>query len=179
LPHKNKERTDFVVSDVNPPNAASDPSFFDGRLMIDILAWDWPLRVAIGDHAVTRPKARSHGLDYSRDFAIHGRVRAPRELRGKKMKVTLSPFGPRVRFGQGGLQQVGALAELPSGSDFDFEAMLMLPEDAIAATATSLALAWKHLQIRVGDGGLGSTSIVAYDFHGSIHPNLEAWANAD
>ena len=166
------------MMDVDPFNAASDPSFFDGRLMIDILAWNWNLRVAT-NQTLARSKARSPGLDYGRDFTIHGRVSAPRELRGKEMKVTLSPFGPTVRFGQRGLQQVGALAELPSGSDFDFEAMLMLPEDAITSTATSLALAWKYLQIRVGDGGLGSTSIVAYGFHGRIHPNLEAWANAD
>lgn len=146
--------------------------------MIDILAWNWNLRVAT-NQPVTRSKARSLGLDYGRDFTIHGRVRAPRELRGKEMKVTLSPFGPRVRFGQRGLQRVGALAALPPGSDFDFEAMLMLPEEAIASTATSLALTWKHLQIRIGVGGPGSTSIVAYHFHSSIHPNLDAWANAD
>ncbi len=167
------------MSDADPPNAASDPGFFDGRLMIDILGWDWNMRIAIGDHAVARPQGRTHGLEYGRDFTIHGRVRAPRKLRGKEMKVTLSPFGPRVRFGQRGLQQVGALAELPPGSDFDFEAMLMLPEDAIASTATSLASTWKHLQIRIGNDGPGSTSIVAYDFHARIHPNLEAWANAD
>lgn len=147
--------------------------------MVDILGWDWNLRIAIVDHAAARPRARPHGLEYGRDFTIHGRVRAPRELRGKEMKVTLSPFGPRVRFGQGGLRQVGAMAGLPSGSAFDFEAMLMLPEDAIASTATSLASTWKHLQIRLGGDDPGSTSIVAYDFHARIHPNLEAWANAD
>lgn len=146
--------------------------------MIDILAWDWNLRIAVSP-SFARSKARFHGLDYGRDFTIHGRVRGPRELRGKAIKVTLSPFGSKVRFGRGSLQQVGALKAVPAGSDFDFEAMLMLPEEAIATTATSLASAWKHLQIQTNDDNPGGARIFAYSFHAYIHPNLEAWANAD
>jgi hypothetical protein len=166
------------MSDDQQPTAALDPSFFEGRLMIDILAWDWNLRVAIGPTAM-RPKARFQGLDYGRDFTIHGRVRAPRELRGKTMKVTLSPFGPKVRFGRGGLRQVGSLAVLPPGADLAFEAMLMLPEEAIATTATSLSSSWKHLQVLTFDEGPGGAKASAYFFHANIHPNLESWANAD
>lgn len=166
------------MADAPPSNAASDPSFFEGRLMIDILAWDWNLRIAVSP-SFARSKARFHGLDYGRDFSIHGRVRGPRELRGKGIKVTLSPFGPKVRFGRRGLQQVGTLKALPAGSDFDFEAALMLPEDAIATTAISLASAWKHLQIQTDDDDLGGARIFAYSFHAYIHPNLEAWASAD
>jgi hypothetical protein len=93
------------MADVRPPNAASDPSFFEGRLMIDILAWDWNLRLATTT-AETRSKAGSRALTYGRDFTIQGRVRAPREHRGKSVKVTLSPFGPKVRFGREGQQHV-------------------------------------------------------------------------
>ncbi len=166
------------MSDLNHPNATSDPSFFDGRLMIDILAWDWNLRVAT-NQPVTRSKARSLSLDYGRNFTIHGRVRAPREHRGKDIKVTLSPFGPKVRFGRGALQNVGKLSILPEGSVFEFEAVLMLPEEAIASTASSLASTWKHLQIKIHDVRLGGAEASAYFFQASIHPNLEAWANAD
>jgi hypothetical protein len=138
------------MPDDQPPNAALDPAFLEGRILIDILAWDWNLRLAISSTAM-RPRARFQGLDYGRDFTIHGSVRAPRDLRGKTVRVTLSPFGPKVRFGRGGLQQVGSLTVLPQGSDVDFEATLMLPEEAIATTATSLASAWKHLQILTFD----------------------------
>lgn len=146
--------------------------------MIDVLAWDWNLRIAVSP-ALARSKAWFHGLDYSRDFTIHGRVRGPRELRGKGIKVTLSPFSPKVRFGRGGLQQVGGLIVPPVGSDFDFEAVLMLPEDAIATTATSLSSAWKHLQLQTDNDDISRARIFAYSFHASIHPNLEPWANAD
>lgn len=94
------------------PTTALDPSFFDGRLMIDILAWDWSLRIAINPAATGR-KVQFQGLDYGRDFTIQGKIRAPRALRGRTIKVTLSPFGPRVRFGRGGLQHVGRVATLP------------------------------------------------------------------
>ena len=174
---ENKSSTIFVVSDADLPNAASHPGFFDGRLLIDILAWDWNLRVAVGEPVVTDSKSRSHGLDYGRDFTIHGRLRAPHELRGKTIKVTLTPFGPKVGFGRGGLQHVGAFTTPSEG--FELEAVLMLPEDAITSTATSLGSRWKYLQIKTDDEGPDGTKASAYFFHARIHPNLEAWANAE
>lgn len=166
------------MSDDPRPNAALDPGFFDGRMMIDILAWDWNLRVAISP-AAFRPKARFQGLDYGRDFTITGRVRAPRELRGKTIKVTLSPFGPRVRFGRGGLKEVGRLTLLPLGGDLDYRVTLMLPEEAIATTATSLASAWKHLDIWTFEEVPQDAMVSSYSFSAEIHPNLLAWANAE
>jgi hypothetical protein len=166
------------VSDVDPPSAASDPSFFDGRVMIDILAWNWSLRLRIGNPAAAGMKARFQGLDYGRDFIIRGQVRAPRELRGKTIEVVLSPFGPDVRFGRGGLQQVGTLKSQSQHSRLEFKATLMLPEDAIAPTVASLASTWKHLQILTEDEP-GGARITSYFFQASIHPNMEGWANAD
>lgn len=166
------------VTDDPPPNAALDPAFFEGRMMLDILAWDWNLRVAIKPKAM-RPKARFQGLDYGRDFTIRARIRAPKELRGKTMTVILSPFGPRVRFGRGGLRQVGRLEVLPRGADVDFKATLMLPEEAIATTATSLASAWKHLDIWTFDEGLRTAMVSSYSFAADVHPNLRAWADAE
>ena len=158
------------------PNAALDPSFFEGRLMIDIVSWNWNLRVAVSA-AATRPKARFQGLDYGRDFTLLGRVRAPRELRGKIMKITLAPFGPKVRFGRGGIQHVGQLKAPAPGSDLDLEATLMLPEEAIPTTATSLASNWKHLDIWTLDEELQVAGVSAYSFSMDIHPNLLAWAD--
>src|ERR1700744_3680418 len=97
------------MSDDPQWNAARDPSFFDGRILIDIEAWDWNLRVAVSAPS-TRLKSRfQRGLDYSRDFKLRGRVRAPRAVRGKSVDVTLSPFGSKVLFGRNGLKEVGRL----------------------------------------------------------------------
>jgi hypothetical protein len=166
----------YSMPDHAPPSKALDPSFFDGRLMIDILSWDWNLRIALNPAAIG-PEAPLKGLDYGRDFTLYGRVRAPRELRNKSVKLTLSPFGPKMRFGPGGLEQVGELTVQPPGSEFDFEGALMLPEDAIATTATSLASIWKHVQVHTCD--YSPRDVAAYFFAAAIHPNLQAWTDAD
>lgn len=161
-------------------SAATDPGFFEGRLLIDILAWDWNLRVAISP-AMSRPRSWLwDGLEYSRDFTIQGRIRAPSELRGKCIKVTLSPFGPKVRFGRGGMQQVGQMiVRAPEATDTELDATLMLPEAAIPTTATSLASIWKHLDIWTFERDPKSAKISAYAFSAEIHANLQAWANAE
>jgi hypothetical protein len=159
-------------------NAALDPRFFDGRILVDILAWDWNLRVAVVGPS-TRPKSRfQSGLDYGRDFKIQGRVRAPGALRGKTIEVTLSPFGPKVMFGRNGLQEVGRLSASASG-DVDLATTLMLPESAIPSTATSLASIWKHLDLWTFDGTDDGARISAFSFSAAIPPNLLDWANAD
>jgi hypothetical protein len=166
------------MADNSQADAAPRSIFPEGRMMIDVLAWNWNLRVAMGPASFS-PKVRFRGLDYGRDFTIHGRLRAPRELRGKTANVTLSPFQPSVRFGRRGLQQLGRLRLLPPASDFDFEATLMLPEDAIAATASSLASNWRHLDIWTFGEGLEEARISQYAFSADIHPNLRAWADGD
>ena len=163
------------MSDDAQPTTALDPSFFEGRLMIDILAWDWNLRVAVSP-TVTETKPSPQELEYVRDFTIHGRIRAPRELRGKTMKVTLSPFGSKVRFGRRGLEEVGQLKVLPADGDLDFEATLMLPEEGIPTTATSLASIWKHLDIWTFDEGAAAAKVNAYAFSANIPANLRVWA---
>lgn len=57
--------------------------------------------------------------------------------------------------------------------------MLMLPEDAIPGPAASLATMWKNLQILTFDESAGSASVSHYFFGVDLHPNLEAWANAE
>jgi hypothetical protein len=166
------------VTEETSPNLPSDPTVSGGRLMIDILSWDWKLQISVS-LASKRSKPPFQGLDYGRDFTLLGQVRGPRELRGKGIKVTLSPFGPKVRFGQGGLRHLGELVKPLAGSDFDLEARLILPEDAIATTATALASVWKHIQLQTDHGDISGTRILSYAFHASIHPNLEPWANGD
>ncbi len=146
--------------------------------MIDILAWDWALRMSINP-AATRPTGQASELDLGRDFIIRGRVRAPRQHRDKTMRVVLSPFGPKVRFGRGGLQHVGNLKVEPPGSASDFEATLMLPEEGIAVAATALASNWKHLDVWTVDEGSDAAPVERYAFSADIHPNLRAWANGD
>jgi len=73
------------------------------------------------------------------------------------------------------MKQVGYIARLSPREDFDFEASLMLPEEAIPTTATSLASLWRHLDVwTFGEGAL--LKVDAYSFAAEIHPNLREWA---
>lgn len=177
-PVAQKEQNKYVELMSVPDPDALDPTFFEGRLLIDILDWDWKLRIAVQAGA-TRRGGLSKGLTYGRDFVIRGRVRAPRELRGKAITVTLSPFGPKVKFGPGGLRQIGDLRIPTAGGDCDLEATLMLPEDAIPATAAALATLWKNLQLITRNESAEGAEISHYFFGVHIHANLEAWANAE
>lgn len=168
-----------LMSDDPKWNAALEPRFFDGRILVDILAWNWNLRVAVAGPSA-QPKSRFQGgLDYGRDFKIQGRVRAPGALRGKIIELSLSPFGPKVLFGRNGLKEVGRLSVRAPDEDVDFAATLMLPESAIPSTATSLATAWKHLDLWTFDETDEGARISAFAFSAAIHANLLDWANAD
>lgn len=167
------------MSDDPQWNAARDPRFFDGRILVDILAWDWNLRVAVSGLSARRKARFQGGLGYGRDFKIQGRVRAPSALRGKLIDVSLSPFGPKVLFGRNGLKEVGRLDVGAPGDNADFAASLMLPESAMASTATSLAATWKHLDLWIFDGADAGARVSAFSFSAAIHANLLDWANAD
>ena len=167
------------MSDDPQWNAARDPSFFDGRILIDIEAWDWNLRVAVSAPS-TRLKSRfQSGLDYGRDFKIRGRVRAPSALRGSVLDITLAPFGPKVLFGRNGLKEVGQLGFGIPGQGSNFSATLMLPESAIPSTAASLASIWKHLDLWTFDATDAGAKISAFAFSAAIHAYLADGANGD
>ena len=167
------------MSDAPQWNAALDPSFFDGRILIDIRGWDWNLRVAVDGSSAAPASRFQGGLEYSRDFKIQGRIRAPAALRGTTIGVTLSPFGPKIQFGPNGLKEVGRLTVSAAGEGADLAASLMLPESAVPSTATSLASIWKHLDVWTFDETNEGARIRAFAFAADIHPNLLGWANGD
>jgi hypothetical protein len=167
------------MSDDPQWNAALDPRFFDGRILIDIEAWDWNLRVAVSEPSRRLKSRFQGGLDYSRDFKLRGRVRSPSAMRGKSVDVTLSPFGPKVLFGRNGLKEVGRVGAGVREQDADFSATLMIPESAIPSTATSLASIWKHLDLWTFDATDEGAKVSAFAFSAAIHPNLTDWANGN
>jgi hypothetical protein len=160
-------------------NATTDAGFFDGRIMIEIVAWDWNLYLG-PSHPLTPRKYRFQGgLNYSRGIEIQGRVRAPARDRGKPIRVWISPFGPKVRFGKNGLSDVGTFYRgRLDASRGDIEASLMLPENALHSALTCLASVWKYLDIWVRSDE-DEASISTFAFSGSIHPNLLDWAGPE
>lgn len=161
-------------------NAALDPGFFDGRFMVEIREWDWNLYLALSNPKVPKKYRFQGGLNYSRGVEIIGRVRAPNPLRGKLMRIWLSPFGPEIKFGAGGLDRVGQFyKDRLEAIGSDFEASLHLPEEALPPTITCLSSVWRYLDIWIGEYEGDEAAVAAFSFSASIHPNLKEWAGAD
>ena len=132
---------------------------FGGQVIIAVSSWDWNLRVgappARGPFGVSQPIR-------DRDFALAGRVCAPEGAGGKTFKARLTPFGPKVRFGRRGQQALGEIRISPAGAEDEIEAVLMLPEAAIATTALSLTSHWRFLQVHTRNETSDSAEVKAY-----------------
>ena len=153
-----------------------EPSFFTGRLLVEIVNWDWGLHVGMSSEA-TPPEYRFQGgLLYSRGIEIDARVVAPTSHRGKKVRIWVSPVGSEIGFGPDGIDEVGQFREYPDQPrGRDFEATLLLPQDSLAATLTCLASVWKYLHIWTVDDPLDRASITNFCFSRDIHKNLAPW----
>lgn len=153
---------------------ALDPGFFDGRLLVEIERWDASLDVRLSSESVPVEYRFQGGLNYVRGFDIDGQIVAPKAHRAKPIRVWLSPFGPEMRFGPGGIDEVGQVYH-PSPQKPDFRASLMVPEAALATAATCLASVWKYLHIWTFDEDAERASVSAFSFSSTIHKNLEPW----
>jgi hypothetical protein len=120
------------------------------------------------------------GLNFTRGFDLECRVIAPKALSGKCIKVWLSPFGPDVKFGTDGLDEVGQLhicARQPEKPDFS--ATLLIPESALSLVATCLGLSWKYVHMWMFDQCADRASVSAFSFSSDVHKNLDAWIAGD
>ena len=161
------------------PNATSDPGFFDGRFMVEVVEWNWAVYVGLSNTGTPVKYRFQRGLMYSRTIEITGRVRAPSVHRGKLIQIWISPFGREVRFnartgevGQFYSQRLG-----PQGPDF--EVNLELPEEALAPALTCLSSVWKFVDIWTAEKQGEPAKVTAFCFSASIHPNLIDWAGAE
>ena len=128
--------------------AALDPSFFNGRLLIEILAWDWTLHVGLSHKLTPRKHRFQGGLDLERSIVLEGRILAPQDHRGHDVRVHFSPFGPGTKFGKRGMDRVGWFylprsAPEPRG----YRASLLLPEADLTLLAVALSSTTKYLHL--------------------------------
>lgn len=162
---------------IQQPNAMDDSEFFDGRILIEITAWDWNLHVGLSHPATPRKHRFEGGLNYSRGIEIVGKVRAPSAHRGDLVRVWLSPTGREAKFGGDGLNEVGRFyvgrSDAPGGG---FRATLLLPESSLPGVLTCLSSIWKYVDIWTECADSDEQRITAFSFSAAIHPNLAEWA---
>jgi hypothetical protein len=154
--------------------APLNPSFFEVRLLVEIETWDWSLHVGLSTQLTPKRYRFQGGLNYGRSVEITGRILAPREHRGGNIRVWMSPFGPKMRFGPRDMDEVGRLY-LPSPTR-GFRATLMIPEEAIPTTVVCLNFRWKHLHLWTFDADDEEASVRDYSFSATLSEKVKPWA---
>ncbi|MDB5437503.1 MAG: hypothetical protein JWR47_3760 [Phenylobacterium sp.] len=155
---------------------ALDPSFFDGRFLVEIEAWDGNLHVGLSSDSTPQEYRFQGGLNYVCGFQIDGRVVAPQAHRAKTIRLWLSPFGSDMRFGPDDLDEVGQLRiRRPKRHELDLSATLLMPEAALPVAATCLGSVWKYVHIWTFDEDAERASVSAFSFSSTVHKNLDGW----
>ena len=156
--------------------AALHPSFFEGRVLVEILSWDWGLFVGLS--RVGPPKYRFQGgLDLVRNISLVGRILAPQEHRGHDIRVNVSPFGPEMRFGRRGLDRVGWFYLPRSAPDQrGYSASLLLPEADLTLLAVALSSTTKYLHLWTFDLDIDQANVRDYGLSSTISDKVKPWA---
>lgn len=159
--------------------AALSPSFFEGRVLIEILSWDWGLFVGLSRIGPRKYRFQG-GLDLVRNISLEGRILAPQEHRAHDIRVDVSPFGPEMRFGRRGLKCVGWF-ELPhpAPEPRGYRAKLLLPEADLALLAVALSATTKYLHIWTRALDADDTRIKNYSLSSTIGDKVKPWAGVD
>ena len=157
--------------------AALDPSFFEGRLLIEILTWDWTLHVGLSHKHTPRKDRFQGGLDLMRSIDVEGRILAPQEHRGHDVCVHFSPFGPRMRFGRRGLDRVGWFY-LPRSAPEQrgYSASLLLPGADLTLLAVALSSTTKYLHLWTFDLDIDQANVRDYGLSSTISDKVKPWA---
>jgi hypothetical protein len=157
-----------------------DPSFFSGRLLVEIRSWDWNLHLGV-DRTLTPRKHRFQGgLSYGKPFDVSGRILAPREHRDERIRLHLMPFGPELRFTVREHEEVGRLyLPEPQAEREEFQATLLVPVDALPTMATCLDSVWKYVHIWTFDPDPHEASIRDYAFSATISEKVRPWADGE
>jgi len=157
-----------------------DPSFFNGRLLIEILAWDWKLHVGLSHKLTPRKYRFQGGLDLVRTIDLECRILAPREHRGHNVRVHFSPFGPRTRFGRRGMDRVGWFY-LPRSAPEQrgYSASLLLPEADLTLLAVALSSTTRYLHLWTFDLDIDQAKVSNYGLSSTIADKVKPWGGVE
>jgi len=151
-----------------------DPGFFDGRLLVEIEAWNCGLSVRLSSDLMPRQYRFQGGLDVTRGFDIDGRVRAPGRFKDQRIAVYLQPFGAEA--GEE-WDEVGRLYFHPDRAPDKppLSGTLLVPETTLTLIAASLSSVWRYLHIWTFDEDQVEASVSSFGFDTKVHRNLETW----
>ncbi len=120
------------------------------RFLVRILSWDWPLHVGLAPKSMSKEARFQGGLLYAKGLDIRGEILAPEIHGGKVMQLAFVLLAPDLDLGKDELPDIGQLYERRNDSrGTDFEAVVLLPHDALPTAVTCLASVWKFIHLWV------------------------------
>jgi hypothetical protein len=132
--------------------------------VVEILTYDSGLHLLPAPNGVPKAHRFQGGLIYSPSIEIEGRVLAPRELEGRRMRIWLSKL-EKWHFSRTRPADIGALSDrdgqIPGGG---LEAMLYIPQDAWLAALVCLEAVWACLKLNGAENEDGSVTILEFSF---------------
>jgi hypothetical protein len=152
-----------------------DPSYFEGRYLVEIESWNWELGLGLMP-ASAPAEAKVHGeLMYTRGVDIRGRVLVPRAYQPRTMGLWLTPSKLEYWSGPKARDDIGQLTfhEEPLNG-MDLSASVLIPEDALSNVLTCLASIWRYVHLwNAGDFPQAILTMVT--FSRDIPERLRPW----
>jgi hypothetical protein len=159
--------------------AALNPSFFKGRMLVEILSWEWVLGVGLSRIGPRKYRFQG-GLDLARTITMEGRIQAPQEHRGRDIEVSIYPIHRRMRFGRFGLKSVGSVQLLSSAPEpGGCRANLLLPEMDLPMLAVALSTKLRYLDLWTRGFDVEVARVTNYGFSSTIGDKVKPWAGVD
>ena len=159
--------------------AALHPSFFEGRLLVEILSWEWEVGVGLS-RIGPREYRFQGGLDLARTITMECRIQAPQEHRGLDIEVNIYPIHGRMRFGRFGMKSVGSVRLFSSGPEPEgCRANLLLPEMDMPMLAVALSTKLRYLHLWTRELDVEAAKVTNYGFSSTIGDKVKPWAGVD
>jgi len=158
---------------------ALSPGFFEGRVLVEILSWEWVLGVGLS-RIGPREYRFQGGLDLARTITMEGRIQAPQEHRGRDIEVGIYPIHRRMRFGRLGRKSVGSVRLSNSAPEPGVcRANLLLPEMDLPMLAVALSTKLRYLDLWTRGLDVEVARVTNYGFSSTIGDKVKPWAGVD
>jgi hypothetical protein len=145
--------------------AALGASSSEEEILVQIIEWDSELHMGLSSDLTPSNHKFQGGLGYVRGLRIDGRLLSPRRRCTRLIRLWLSPFGPDLKFGRGGLDEVGQINfDQPGSEKATVRATLLLPESALFSAVICMHSVWRYLRISTFDEHDGRASVSAFSF---------------
>lgn len=147
-----------------PSETESDAAKLIGGMIVEIESWERWQHLGTKPPRLPRKYSFQGGLSYSPSFEVWGSVKDPEELRGKRVRIWVSPTGRPLKSGPVALRDLGQLYFEEQDRNWEISVSLLLPSTDAEAATVCLASVWKYIELSTADEDSEGGRITAFGF---------------